>query len=172
MFILTGFKIVLVTHLIFRGIWAGMVGLSYAFPQGINKKNLPATKQKVEYVKPQQFVIRLEKICSLLFSFVFASIASLILAIIFVLPLILLFIIRVDLTVIRMISNIYSVLLFVVAILFIFLVNTVFKNTKFKKMADNSFFEYIQKIYTTNLGRLKTYSLFIFGVSHFLTREY
>ncbi|MCK5075932.1 MAG: hypothetical protein KAR38_06125, partial [Calditrichia bacterium] len=71
-FLSTGLKIILITHLMFRGLWAGMVGLSYVFPKGINKQNLPKSKKNIIYDDPDTFVIKLEKICSMLFSFVFA----------------------------------------------------------------------------------------------------
>lgn len=72
----------LVLHLICRGIWIGMVGLSYAFPKGIQI-------DKLEYQEPfrgkvsrvssiEQIVIRLEKVCSLLFSISFLLFMSLI----------------------------------------------------------------------------------------------
>ncbi len=73
--ILTGLKVGLIFHLILRGVWTGFVGLSYVFPEGVNKQNI-AEKKEVLISKNllDEFVIKLEKICSLLFSFVFSSI--------------------------------------------------------------------------------------------------
>jgi hypothetical protein len=62
----------LVLHLISRGIWVGMVGLSYTFDQGINTDNLNYQgkfKDKVNRIpKFQTIIVNLEKICSSLFS--------------------------------------------------------------------------------------------------------
>jgi hypothetical protein len=62
----------LVLHLISRGVWVGMVGLSYTFDQGVNAENLKYQgrfKDKVNRIpKFQAIIINLEKICSSLFS--------------------------------------------------------------------------------------------------------
>lgn len=65
----------LILHLICRGIWIGMVGLSYTFPNGIRKDRLEYKgkfKEKVENTPSfEKIVIRLEKISSSLFSISF-----------------------------------------------------------------------------------------------------
>lgn len=65
----------LILHLISRGIWVGMVGLSFTFPNGINKEKLklsPRYKERVNRIPPiQQIIINLEKLCSSLFSISF-----------------------------------------------------------------------------------------------------
>ncbi len=65
----------LILHLISRGIWVGMVGLSFTFPNGINKDKLklsPRFQTRVERIPPiQQIIINLEKLCSSLFSISF-----------------------------------------------------------------------------------------------------
>lgn len=72
----------LILHLICRGIWIGMVGLSYAFPEGIrvDKINYRSPfKEKVSKIASyEQIVIRLEKISSALFSLSFMLFMSLI----------------------------------------------------------------------------------------------
>lgn len=71
----------LIMHLICRGIWIGMVGLSYTFPNGIKIS-------KINYAEPfqdkvrniasyEEIVIRLEKISSTLFSVSFMLFMSL-----------------------------------------------------------------------------------------------
>ncbi len=71
----------LVLHLVCRGVWIGMVGLSYAFPQGIQKDKLKYKepfKSKVEAISSfEHIVIRLEKLCSVLFSVSFMLFMSL-----------------------------------------------------------------------------------------------
>lgn len=65
----------LILHLISRGIWVGMVGLSFTFPNGINKAKLKLSprfqKRVVELPPIQQIIINLEKLCSSLFSISF-----------------------------------------------------------------------------------------------------
>ena len=72
----------LIMHLICRGIWIGMVGLSYAFPEGIRMDKVHYQnpfKEKVSKIAPyEQIVIRLEKISSALFSLSFMLFMSLV----------------------------------------------------------------------------------------------
>ena len=72
----------LVLHLICRGIWIGMVGLSYTFPKGIDKSRLNYQDRFMDKVDKipsyEKIVIRLEKICSSLFSVSFMLFMSLI----------------------------------------------------------------------------------------------
>ncbi|MFY0652190.1 MAG: hypothetical protein JXQ96_09165 [Cyclobacteriaceae bacterium] len=62
----------LILHLFMRGIWVGLVGLSYIFPNGIQNNNLGYKgkfKKRVENLPTiQSQIIRLEKLCSSLFS--------------------------------------------------------------------------------------------------------
>ena len=72
----------LILHLICRGIWIGMVGLSYTFPRGIRIERISYKekfKRKVEKTSSyEEIVIRLEKISSALFSISFMLFMSLI----------------------------------------------------------------------------------------------
>lgn len=72
----------LILHLICRGIWIGMVGLSYTFPEGIRKEELnyqSKFKDKMNHIPSyEKIVIRLEKVCSSLFSISFMLFMSLI----------------------------------------------------------------------------------------------
>ncbi|MEQ9467901.1 MAG: hypothetical protein RLN88_10855 [Ekhidna sp.] len=72
----------LILHLICRGIWIGMVGLSYAFPKGIRHDRLNYHGRFQEKVgrtpSYEEIVIRLEKISSSLFSISFMLFMSLI----------------------------------------------------------------------------------------------
>ena len=62
----------LILHLFFRGIWIGMVGLSYVFPKGINQERLNYKgkfKNKITLIPDfTNQIIRLEKISSSIFS--------------------------------------------------------------------------------------------------------
>ena len=72
----------LILHLICRGIWIGMVGLSYTFPKGIRMDRISYREKfqnKVEKTSSyEEIVIRLEKISSALFSVSFMLFMSLI----------------------------------------------------------------------------------------------
>lgn len=72
----------LILHLICRGIWIGMVGLSYTFPKGIIGENISYKgkfKDRVEKTPSyERIVTRLEKISSSLFSVSFMLFMSLI----------------------------------------------------------------------------------------------
>ncbi|MFL0685136.1 MAG: hypothetical protein ACJLTB_18290 [Algoriphagus aquaeductus] len=67
--IITVFKIFLVIHLIMRFIWAGMLGITYAFPEGVIKENLFKYSQSVDYPHPNTYLIKLERWCSMLYGF-------------------------------------------------------------------------------------------------------
>lgn len=62
----------LILHLFFRGIWIGLVGLSYVFPKGINHERLNYKgkfKNKITLIPDfTNQIIRLEKISSSIFS--------------------------------------------------------------------------------------------------------
>lgn len=72
----------LILHLICRGIWIGMVGLSYTFPKGIRQDKLAYTgdfqKKTANIPTYEKIVTRLEKISSSLFSVSFMLFMSLI----------------------------------------------------------------------------------------------
>jgi len=72
----------LILHLICRGIWVGMVGLSYTFPNGVNAERLKYKhrfKERVEKIPPfQRIIINLEKLCSSLFSLSFMLFMSIV----------------------------------------------------------------------------------------------
>ena len=67
--IITVFKIFLVIHLVMRFIWAGMLGITYAFPEGVIKENLFKYSQSVDYPHPNTYLIKLERWCSILYGF-------------------------------------------------------------------------------------------------------
>ncbi|MBU8921175.1 MAG: hypothetical protein KOO63_05085 [Bacteroidales bacterium] len=156
---LVGLKIILVVHLILRGIWTGFVGLSYVYPDGVNRQRLRKADTDVDFYKPEQYVIIIEKICSLLFSFIFSSITFIIGIFIIYIPITLLFLVGLDMTYIH-----YStmVILSIVAILLVLMVifNKKLKKTGFEQLVGNSIFNNAFVIYYTNIGRIKTGAMF------------
>lgn len=77
-FIITSLKVLFIGHLILRGLWTGLVGLSYVFPKGVKEELLEKDLKNVVFKKPIDLVIEIEKICSLIFSFAFMIILYLI----------------------------------------------------------------------------------------------
>ncbi len=84
----------LILHLICRGIWIGMVGLSYTFPKGINSDKVDYKgkfKERVESTPSyERIVMKLEKISSSLFSLSFMLFMSLVGGYLFFLTLVIL----------------------------------------------------------------------------------
>ncbi len=72
----------LIIHLITRGIWIGLVGLSFVLPNGINKDRLKFAKEfdkEVDRISGiNDLIIRWEKICSSIFSISFLLFMSVI----------------------------------------------------------------------------------------------
>lgn len=64
-----------ITHLIFRGIWIGLVGFSYVFPEGIQSDKLDYPDKYKEIITkskdPIKIIVNFEKICSLIYTFTF-----------------------------------------------------------------------------------------------------
>ena len=72
----------LVVHLITRGIWIGLVGLSFVLPDGMNRSRLKFVKefdQEIDRISNiNGLIIRWEKICSSIFSISFLLFMSVI----------------------------------------------------------------------------------------------
>ena len=59
--IVSVFKIFFVFHFCLRFVWAGLLGLSYAYPQGGINKNLFKMAQDYRYQNPAEMVMKSEK---------------------------------------------------------------------------------------------------------------
>jgi len=155
--IIAFFKIFFVVHLLMRFAWTSLIGISYAFPNGVNQANIFKYLQGYRYPSPMQLVIKLEKICSILFAF-----PTVLGIIIFVFPVILFLLGLVLLTI--GVSEGFSVfvvfgvllLLFIAYILIIF----AFKHSKLATWFATSFASSVSLIYSSNLGKWAT-NLFI-----------
>ena len=64
-----------ISHLVLRGVWVGMVGLSFVFPEGIRRDKIhyaPRFERHVRSIVPiRQRVLTLEKVCSSVFAVAF-----------------------------------------------------------------------------------------------------
>jgi len=158
--ILTGLKIVLIIHLILRGIWTGFVGLSYVFPHGVRQEKLSKTDRNVRFEKPETFVIKLEKVCSLLFSFIFSSIAFFLSFYLMYIPIILMFMSGLNRKVITIVTQVYTTGVVVSVITLAFLLKTKLKKSNLKNRLSNNLYSFTLNIYFTNIGKIKTYLIF------------
>lgn len=144
--IISVFKIFFVVHLVLRFIWAGLLGLSYAFPKGVIKENLFKMSQHYEYQKPSEMVLTMERICSMTFAY----------------PISLVFIILVFtsylgiLLIIYLYLNISFFIIYLISIgsLLIFLVLTLAsKKTRWKRKSSKTIMASVGAIYQSNLGK-------------------
>lgn len=158
--IVSVFKIFFSVHLVLRFTWAGLLGLSYAFPHGVINEKLFKNSRDFQYKKPQEMVLKLEKICSMAFAF---PMMMGMIFIVFTLYLgLLLFLYRFfDL-------NFFMIYLFFLASLVGFgLLSAFSKKNKFKSSLNASIFSTVQAIYQSNLGKwsISAYSIFIMGLT-------
>lgn len=140
------FKIFFSVHLILRFAWAGLLGLSYAFPDGVINANLFKFGQDTLYKKPNQLVLKLERICSMTFGI--PLMFGMIMVIFTIYLGILLFVYH--------IFNLPFYLIYIFFLISIFgfsIFNIVGKKSAFKSWISNSFYSNINAIYQSNLGK-------------------
>jgi len=159
--VLSGLKIILITHLILRGIWTGLIGLSYAFPDGVNKDNLPEKEKNFVFVKPEILVIKVERICSLLFAFIFSSITLVIAFFFLFIPINLLYMTGLNLSHVQIIIT-YVLIpgTFIVGIR-ISILEKKKRQSKQGKRPTASFLNNLFEIYLSNIGRKIMLLIFI-----------
>jgi hypothetical protein len=158
--VITVFKIFFILHQILRFAWAGLLGLSYAFPQGVIKEKLFKNARHYTYTQPADMVLKMERLCSMTFAF------PLMLGIIFIVIAcyfsILLFLYKVfDL----MFSVIY--LFFLFSLMLFSLLNLVNKKSALKDRITRTIFSNVQAIYQSNLGKwsISGYIAFILALT-------
>lgn len=154
------FKIFFVVHLCLRFVWAGLLGLSYAFPEGVINRNLFKMAQDYNYQKPADMVLRLEKICSMTFAYP-VSLVLVFLTFTIYLGLLIGFYVWFDINffiiyVVFMLSMIGFITLILAR-----------KRTKFKIWYSESMLSSISAIYQSNLGKwlAVVYAILIFAFS-------
>ncbi|PZX58051.1 hypothetical protein [Algoriphagus chordae] len=156
--IISVFKIFFVVHLCLRFVWAGLLGLSYAYPHGVINKNLFKMGQKYQYQNPSEMVLKLEKICSMTFAY----------------PVSLVLIFLVLTVYLGLLIGIYVWLnlnLFIISIVFVLslvLLGVMMlskKRTKFKAWYSESMLSSVSAIYQSNLGK---WTALFYGISIFV----
>jgi len=158
--ILSGLKIILIVHLIFRGFWTGLVGLSYVFPKGVNKRNLSESDRKLEFDKPEYYVLKLEKICSLLFSFIFSTFTFFYGNILLFMVIVLFFMFGIDLGYVRIITLSFIALFMLFSAVFLIFFRKKFNQSKYKKRMGKSVFTFMLPMYFSNIGKFKILAIY------------
>ncbi|GMQ31379.1 hypothetical protein Aconfl_40230 [Algoriphagus confluentis] len=144
--IITVFKLFLIIHLIMRFIWAGLLGISYAFPNGVIKENLFKYSQNIDYFHPVHYLLKLERWCSMLYGFPITVAIP-----IFSITLYLLFLIGIYLIFNLNFEVVY--LIFMLTVIGIAISGLVRKNTRVKEMVGKSMSGTIGAVYQSNLGK-------------------
>ena len=147
-------KFVFIIHLLFRGLWVGLVGLSYVYPQGVNRNKLPKAHKEVNYSKPSDMVLKVEKVCSLLFSIMFVFIFFLFIFLLMYTPLILFEMLLLD----NYINYYFGILIF----LFLLSVSAmIFNKSRFVRRLNNNWINNVAYTISTNTGNKFTLILFV-----------
>ena len=158
--IISFFKIFFVVHLALRFIWAGLLGLSFAFPGGVIQEKLFKMGQGFNYQKPDDMAMKLEKICSTTFAYpISMTIAFLIFT--FYLGFLIVIYVILDL------RFLIIYVIFMVSLLFFGLLMASKKKTRFKIWYSGTILSSIAAIYQSNLGKWFTllYGVGIFGLA-------
>ena len=155
--IISVFKIFFVVHLCLRFFWTGLLGLSYAFPEGVINEKLFKMAQNYNYQKPEKMVLRMEKICSMTFAFPLSLVIT-VLVITLYLGLLVSLYVWFDLTYL----TVY--LIFMTSLLIMSLGQLSKKRSKLKTWYSQTIISSIGAIYQSNLGKWFAvfYSFFIF----------
>jgi hypothetical protein len=154
------FKIFFIAHIVLRLAWAGVLGLSYAFPGGVINENLFKTGRDLDYSTPLSMVLRLERICSMAFAFplsigIIIAVVSLYLALLLVIG------------VAFSLSFFTLYMIFMITIFAFALFTAVSKKSKLKQRLATTMYASIQATYQSNLGKWTTvvYLVLILGMS-------
>ncbi len=155
--VISVFKIFFVLHLVLRFVWAGLLGLSYAFPDGVINSKLFKIAQGYEYKKPADMVLNMERICSLTFAYPISLVFTILIFTVYLGFLLFLYIwLNIGFAVIYFIFM-GSLIIFVV-------LNLAFKKSKFKSWYARSIMSTVAAIYQSNLGKWFT---ILYGVGVF-----
>lgn len=144
--VISVFKIFFVVHLVLRFIWTGLLGLSYAFPNGVIKENLFKMSQHYEYQKPSEMVLRMERVCSMTFAYPI-SLVYVILVFTSYLGILLLVYLYLD------VSFFIIYIIFIVSILILVGITLIGKKTKWKQKSSKTIMSSVGAIYQSNLGK-------------------
>ncbi|NVJ86618.1 MAG: hypothetical protein HWE15_09960 [Algoriphagus sp.] len=152
------FKIFFIVHLILRFIWAGFLGLSYAFPQGVIKEKLFKISQHYEYQKPGEMVLAMERICSLTFAYPISLVFPILISTAYLVLLLFIYL--------WFEINFFIVyLIFIVSLLLFAIISLIYRKAKWRAKLAKSMMASVSAIYQSNLG--KWFSIF-YGLGIFI----
>ncbi|MCH7413409.1 hypothetical protein MM213_07935 [Belliella sp. R4-6] len=146
-FLLNVFKIFLITHLALRFVWTGMLGVSYAFPEGVINERLPSYVKGFEFGNLKDYTLKLERICSLFFGI------PTYLAFIFI-PITLYLGVLITIYKLLDLSFFMFYILFMVSILLFVIYGLVISKLK-KNVKAKNLFSTLGAVYQSNLGNLR-----------------
>lgn len=158
--IVSVFKIFFVFHLFLRFVWAGLLGLSYAFPQGVIDEKLFKSAQGYRYQNPANMALKLERVCSMTFAYPVSLVISIFIFTLYLgLLLGLYFLLNLNLFVVTLI------LVFSLILTFAFIAGT--KKNSFKRWYSESLLSSVSAVYQSNLGKWFTvlYSFLIIALA-------
>lgn len=144
--IISFFKIFLVSHLVLRFLWAGMLGISYAFPEGVKKENLFKNSQNIDYQHPIHYLIKLEAWCSMAYGLPISVVVPLVFITLYLILLIGIYLVF-DLN-----FEVVYVIFMVTLILFAVL-SLAFKKSAVRDYIGRSMNGTVSAIYQSNLGK-------------------
>ena len=147
-FLLNVFTIFLITHLALRFIWTGLLGVSYAFPQGVIDENLPNMLKGITFGDLNEWTMKLERICSLFFGI------PVYLAFIFI-PITLFLLLLLAVYRIFDISFFLVYIIFMLSILSLTLIQFFYKKFKKGTPKAQNLFSTMGATYSSNLGKWK-----------------
>jgi hypothetical protein len=157
-FVINIFKLFFIVHLLLRLAWTGMVGLSYAFPNGVDNEKLFKVFSHYKFKKPASLVIKLERWCSILFAFP-VYIGTILVLITFILLLI------IAISTYFSLGIFYALGLFILLLLIYLSISFFFKESAFASLIATSIASTISSIYQSNLGKWPVQiSVFIFMI--------
>lgn len=144
--VISVFKIFFVVHLALRFIWAGLLGLSYAFPEGVIKENLFKISRNYTYRTPAQMVLEMERTCSMTFAYPI-SLVFVILVFTSYLGILLFVYVLLD------ISFFIVYLFFIISLIGFALLMLLGKKSKLKEKYVGSIMASVSAIYQSNIGK-------------------
>lgn len=144
--VISVFKIFFVVHLVLRFIWAGLLGLSYAFPNGVIKENLFKISRDYNYRKPDEMVLEMERTCSMTFAYPI-SLVFIILVFTSYLGILLFIYVLLD------ISFFIVYLVFLASLIGFALLMVLSKKSKLKERYVGSIMASVSAIYQSNIGK-------------------
>lgn len=149
--IVSVFKIFLISHLFLRFMWAGMLGITYAFPEGVLKENLFKFSQDIDYPHPKEYLLKLERWCSMAYGFPISLVIPIFFLTAYLIVLIAVYLLfRLDFQIIYFI--------FMVTIVGGFLVTAVLKKSKLKDIIGKSLNGTVGAVYQSQLGKWTVFS--------------